>query len=48
MELQFLIIWVGFLAFYNQFLITLDLELFENLNGLLMEESVYIGWDTKF
>ncbi len=28
--------------------ISLDLEMFENLNGLVMEESVYSGCDTKF
>ncbi len=28
--------------------IYLDLEMFENLNGLVMEESVYSGGDTKF
>ena len=28
--------------------ISLDLETFENLNGLVMEESVYSGCVTKF
>ncbi len=28
--------------------ISLDLETFENLNGLVMEESVYNGTDKKF
>ncbi len=28
--------------------ISLHLETFENLNGLVMEESVYSGDDTKF
>ena len=29
-------------------IISLDLETFENLNGLVMEESVYSGDDTNF
>ena len=28
--------------------LSLDLETFENMNGLVMEESVYSGCDLKF
>ena len=39
---------IEFNKYYPASSISLDLETFANLNGLVMEESVYSGCDTNF